>query len=651
MEIVSKYINDLFDIYDQLSKNSDDVYELEAIIDGPFVTRQTLKRIVSVLKCNKRTYTEKKLKNDRGNIIYRQRTFDDGSSILECKSRLFSNVAKELWTKLSLSSEIPFVKTFFDKETAERFSDVIEVRVCRYTAEHDGCIIEIGFNISTGGSWLEVERTKDSTREQFLNTIVDVISVLQEGKFISRFEYDDILRIVPKDYAKPVTLTKFNMKDITGCTFVSKKYDGVRAFLVFSLGKLYRVSIKNSVTYIRDTKENDTSVLDCEFINGKFYVMDVVMFRGENVMNQESKARLDYRKEFLDETILMKEFVQFVNTDQIIDVYKAPTDIPVDGVILLGSNYRRVIKWKPVNTVDMFVNNEKKLYAYGNIFVSSSTIDIPKKCKNVVCEFTYLVEEEAYRFVRIRDDKPNPNSIDIITQNINDGISTEELLGQECVLMRKYHNITKKSVLDQIGEMSEKTKIVDIGSGQLGDASKWKKFKRIYCIEPRKDDEYRRELEGRKIKRKNNISFLNYSMSEYPKYEDQIDDNVDIFTAFFCLNLFDKEDFVGLKALLTEKSGKKSVFSCICITSLKVESNVCYCVDILSDEFYNISLHGTRIQGLKERIVDKKLLIKFLEKCSFTLDESKVLQGDGYIMSKNERELSSMYELLTFKNF
>ncbi len=38
---------------------------------------------------------------------------------------------------------------------------------------------------------------------------------------------------------------------------------------------------------------------------------------------------------------------------------------------------------------------------------------------------------------------------------------------------------------------------------------------------------------------------FNYELSQYSKFRDQIGDNIDLFTAFFCMNLFGEKDMIG----------------------------------------------------------------------------------------------------------
>lgn len=620
------YIRDFFDIERQLPGS----YEVEAIIDGPFVTKTSLEDLVKNFRHVRRVYQEKKIKNEKGNIVYRERN----PGISECKSKLFSKINREYWVKLSLSSEVPSLAP------KDLMRDAIEYTITRYTIEHKNCIVEVGFNITSSSIWLEVEKQEHSTQGNFLECITDIISILQGGRFIKRFEYETIQKMLPQKYAKPVTLTKENIRRLNQCKYISRKYDGVRKFVIIDSGRIYAIDLKKNVSYLRDIDEEKSTILDCELVDDVLYIIDVVIFRGQDVREESSQKRLGYRHNFENDLLSVKEFVPFTNPNQILEMYNEEGDVPIDGIILLGNKYNSVIKWKPQNTVDMFVSEDGGLYGYGDVFISTKSKGLVQESINEVCEFKYNIEDESYEFIRIRQDKPNPNSLRIIEANKN----VPMLESKECILMRTYHNFIKRSILEDVKKGST---LVDIGTGQFGDVSKWSKFKKIYCIEPRSDEKWKKRI----TRSAHKITLLNYGISQYKIFRDQLENNIDLFTAFFCMNLFGDKDMLGLRKMLKEKSGEKSKFICICITNLKVSSNDCYTTRIIDDTFYGITLHGTRIVSLKERVLDKNMLSSFLESCGYTLYKSQVLNDINHIMSNEERQLSSMYEMMEFRNF
>lgn len=101
---------------------------------------------------------------------------------------------------------------------------------------------------------------------------------------------------------------------------------------------------------------------------------------------------------------------------------------------------------------------------------------------------------------KLRPDKPRPNnSLDAegTWRDINDPVLYETLIGQTLTQMRKYHNKIKRAILDEVSPPQKRSRgerksnirendvyLIDIGSGNGGDFSKWENFKKIICIEP-----------------------------------------------------------------------------------------------------------------------------------------------------------------------
>jgi hypothetical protein len=95
----------------------------------------------------------------------------------------------------------------------------------------------------------------------------------------------------------------------------------------------------------------------------------------------------------------------------------------------------------------------------------------------------------------IRTEKPFPNSIEIIEdiwEDINRPIRTETLHGSGIDLMRYYHNNIKRDLWSSI---SQNSLFIDIGSGNGGDAAKWRHLYRGLAIEP--DNDHFQELQRR----------------------------------------------------------------------------------------------------------------------------------------------------------
>ena len=121
---------------------------------------------------------------------------------------------------------------------------------------------------------------------------------------------------------------------------------------------------------------------------------------------------------------------------------------------------------------------------------------------------------------KMRPDKPRPNnSIDAegTWNDINDPVLYETLSGQTLTQMRKYHNKIKRTILDEVNSPQKRFRtdyasqqkdvyLIDIGSGNGGDFSKWENYKKILCIEPNPKmiEEFNRRLKNHIDRNPNN---------------------------------------------------------------------------------------------------------------------------------------------------
>lgn len=117
-----------------------------------------------------------------------------------------------------------------------------------------------------------------------------------------------------------------------------------------------------------------------------------------------------------------------------------------------------------------------------------------------IIEFEFFKEDEDTTIItptRYRQDKPEPNNINIAIENwilISDPIEESTLLGKDVRLMRLYHNKIKKELLE---DLNEGDVIVDIGGGKGGDIQKWiySDVSSVLSFEP--NEEFKKEFEKR----------------------------------------------------------------------------------------------------------------------------------------------------------
>lgn len=124
----------------------------------------------------------------------------------------------------------------------------------------------------------------------------------------------------------------------------------------------------------------------------------------------------------------------------------------------------------------------------------------PDRVDGLVVEFKWDSDTNKFVAIRIREDKPRPNSSEVASDNWNwifDPISTTTLTGYDTRLLRKYHNRIKRRLHGRpippylFLERSRKQSIpnytlLDLGSGGGGDLSSWQRsgFERVLAVEP-----------------------------------------------------------------------------------------------------------------------------------------------------------------------
>jgi hypothetical protein len=167
------------------------------------------------------------------------------------------------------------------------------------------------------------------------------------------------------------------------------------------------------------------------------------------------------------------------------------------------------LKWKPARdmTIDFAVTRTAKgLYVISTIKNGKLSIFRGTRAHPVnpviepnmsVAEYGnldgYIVEckwsSEISRFVpiRVRSDRTEPNGERValdVWEDIINPIDTKTITGQGMVLLRRFHNQLKKTMLTSYARNIEA--LLDIGSGRGGDLNKWESLKigHVYAVDP-----------------------------------------------------------------------------------------------------------------------------------------------------------------------
>ncbi|KAG0201746.1 hypothetical protein BGX28_005521, partial [Mortierella sp. GBA30] len=512
--------------------------EVEARIKGPIVREDTAKRLLRKYNMQDGTkYVEQRNKANSGaqTVVYR---CIDGGSIV-CKSKIKSFKCYNEWVSIVVSTEVDtcsnemlaekhFVETTKTRYTKLLFDDTLRLDVTHF---HDD-----------GTYQVEVEVLIHDRPEEFAKCIREVVNVLLDSPlYMSRKKFDAVRCVVGGEeyymsntanintkgsidvdrttdfsihhgrYQKPVTLTKRRLRDIfRGEMYMTPKLDGVRRFLVTFNGMVCDIDpehmhvrlLSNESPYL----DPFPSIVDAELVLGTYNIFDMCVYNGWYIGNEELLSRLEYVKIWMEmfsimDNLVIKEYEKLSGDDQVEQVndffqrYRTGT-FPIDGIIFVDNERKytdRVVKWKEHVTVDLLMEEDGTLE--GRIVANSiNTVNVSTRHDGSLVDGTGVYEFEVLgmiededgtkfdlRVLRFRDDKKKPNSSKVIINNI-DGLELRDMWnGRACVLMRQYHNTVKRKLLKTYASGCT---ILDVGSGQGGDVSKWGNARKVYCVEP-----------------------------------------------------------------------------------------------------------------------------------------------------------------------
>lgn len=652
--------------------------EVEARIKGPIVRKDTVERLLRHYDMREGVeYVELRNKSSTGAQTIAYRCIDMGN--IECKSKLKSYKCPNEWVTIAVSFEVNLgnrdmlVHRHFIETTKTRYSKVLDCVRLDVTHIHTDDIYQV-----------EIEAL-DHKSDKIAEYVGNVIRVLQDSPlYISRAKFDVVRRIIGGDgyftsstmsmnafgsieidrssdfsiyrgkYQKPIALTKKRLPIIfREKSYMTAKLDGVRRFVVAFNGMAYDIEpehmhvrlLCNSSPY----NEPFPTIIDTELVSGTYNIFDICAFEGWYVGKEKLTSRLSYAKRWVasfEDVIncVLKDYEEISQDDPIAHInnfHRRLFNFPIDGIIFTNeeSSYvDNVIKWKEHITIDLTMtkNGELDERIIPNK-IDMGDVDIRN---DGVYEFEVLgiIEGEDTKLdlkvLRFRDDKKKPNHSNTIINNI-DAFELKGIWnGYGCVLMRRYHNATKRKLLKKV--CAKGCSILDVGSGQGGDISKWKNAKKVYCIEP--DTDAITELKERLSNADMKVKIIQCTLSNAKKICGKVK-KIDVLSLFFCANFFTRDDTEGLRTIVDKYRPKHIVGIFLDKKSLRYgKCHPCYEI-IPEDDKYHITLFGTRINQREYPIEMDQLYVK-----GYKLVEYYPLGGDKS-MSVNERKLSQMFSL------
>lgn len=653
--------------------------EIEARIRKHLVNEGSHALLLSNLgiEWSKEVYTERRrISNTSRKCAYRQRSKPSSpdsqpraatsklraaNSTTICKSSIAKEDINDSWCTLHVSVETPV------PSMSRTLTGLPPVSVTRYRGEMEGHYID-AIHDKGQGYRVEVEVCDpinfdpDST----LRVVRRVCTVLQGSRcFVKYYDWFTVMHVAKTpfgkfcidsgDYQKPRTMTMDALSEMAaslGSWVVTPKVDGERRFIVALGSRVFSVGTARNVRFESEAPDNNgVLILDCEYTvkNDTFHVFDVVVRDGAYLGEEGNLLeRLDMAEEIcatMDGRIGVKAHHGFDSFDRLSELYeefKRSSSYGIDGMIFVntGKGYmQQVPKWKQHSTVDLMVVDGRLTTCDG------WNVDVPigaeNDLANGVWEFRYDRDGGVLVPERPRPDKPQANSKNIVETNMLRAVPGSVFSGVGCYLMRKYHNRVKAAMIK--GANDKNAVILDVGTGQGGDVGKWGRAAAVYCIEPSVLST--RDMLDRHG-RMENVSIVNVHLRDLDHA--RINKKVDVFTAFFCMNQFQDADWEALKRLVAAKGSSRCRLLAIAMTSPKTHKGGCFEIRMNGLDSYNIRIHNTRIDGIDERVVNPSMLTATMHKCGLELFEHGRLDTDDF-MSREERRLSSMYEMFVYK--
>lgn len=632
--------------------------EVEARVRRQIVTKHSARLLLDNLDGDweATSYSERrKISKNNRKCTYRSRVGEFDNETI-CKSSITKVDVNDMWCTVHISVEasLPSMSHALDA--------VLPVEVTRHRTKLEGHYVDLIF---PGDEEPRVEvETCNAERldlDAMMRVVTRVCTALQgNAKFVPYYDWKSVMHIAGtpfgpfcidrKQYQKPRTMTVDVLYQIAAdmrSWTVTPKVDGTRRFIVTVNGRAFSLGTAKDVTHGGQFDRDTITVLDCEFADNTYYAFDIPVDNGEycgNLCLDQRILRMEAARQALHGMqIFVKPYETFGSFDNLHEFYDIFLEKhAMDGLIFAHANVgymQPVPKWKMHSTVDLLV--------VGDTLSTCDGFDMDIKCSGLpkgsfgVWEFAY--EDEALVAKRQRPDKQQANSKHIVTKNMFDSVPGTLFTGKGFYLMRKYHNRIKRQALIDANDAN--ATIFDIGTGQGGDVGKWRRASSVFCIEPNVDSLY--EMHSRcSDELWSKITAINARLADVNL--EFIDKKIDVFTAFFCMNQFDVNDWNTLKNVVKTKGSKKCRLLAIALTDPKEHSSSNLDIETRGNDKYNIKMHDTRIMDIDETAVRVPFLNKLMNKCNMKLAKQERLDNDDF-MTKDERKLSAMYTLFVYK--
>lgn len=247
--------------------------------------------------------------------------------------------------------------------------------------------------------------------------------------------------------AQPVTLTRNSF--IKTDYFLTEKLDGKRHLIFISEKDTFIITSKLEFSMMKLTNKTlfyKGTILDCEMYNKKFYVFDILYYKGRDVRNEKFRERInmynDVIKNINSKKLLAKPQI-FIPSEKTCEKITSYVDKikhrfkegDLDGIILTPDDiyYSKILKYKPFDLLSidfkirkdngnflLLLQNDKLFKPRDARYKDVGVVKVSKEIydtyqDNSVVEFIF--KNNKFSPIRARPDKIMSNALFVILDN------------------------------------------------------------------------------------------------------------------------------------------------------------------------------------------------------------------------------------------
>lgn len=245
---------------------------------------------------------------------------------------------------------------------------------------------------------LEAEHVSDNKNitEDELDNVINYVMSVTDSDYMNTFEYQKRVYQIAKYIVNKKDLYKFKQNNSTWLLYnkvielnkasyynnifsnisnfyVLHKADGIRTLAIIEGEYLYAL-VNTLQSHKLNKKYTKPTILDAEFVNGKYYIFDVIVFDGVNVANTPTSERIQHIPDIIDMCdgyVLEKDIISLTQNyrEELVSMYSGAKDLPylIDGIIFTPKDglysTMKSWKWKPLEhmSIDFLVKLPKNL--------------------------------------------------------------------------------------------------------------------------------------------------------------------------------------------------------------------------------------------------------------------------------------------------